>query len=93
MCMLPLCVQLATYVQRIDPRVRCKISELVADGVDIPDDIQSHLRQYVAKELFLGEKPPAKTHRTYYPSTKDIHNYVSYDKSKSRFNYQLSIPY
>lgn len=46
--------------------------------------MKRHLENFVSKELFPGRRPPPKTRRRFYPSNKDLTNYMQRAKHRQR---------
>lgn len=73
----------------IDPLIRDKIIELSWEQGEnaMPREIKEMLENYVENILFKGKTTPSKNRRRFYPSEKDIANYIY----KSRVLSKLTI--
>jgi len=70
----------------IDPLIRDKILELswqYGEGT-LVRNIKEILEDFVENTLFKGKLPPAKSRRRFYPSEKDISNYIYKSRMVSR---------
>ena len=53
-----------------------KIQELVCAGARSEKEIRRHLKIFVQRELYRGEKAPLKTNRRFYPSKVTIRSHM-----------------
>ncbi|XP_012562353.2 uncharacterized protein LOC101236525 isoform X1 [Hydra vulgaris] len=73
----------------IDPLIKDKIIRLTWEGNTNLNDIKKQLDDYVEKDLFSGKILPSKNRRRYYPSTKDIRNYMNKAKMLTRLSSEI----
>ncbi|XP_061167504.1 calcium-responsive transcription factor-like [Saccostrea echinata] len=62
--------------ERLDPRVRQKIRELVAAGETSVYAVRKQLRTYVSKVLYLGTEVPERHDLTLFPTVNDLKNQI-----------------
>ena len=63
-----------------------KIQELVCAGARSEKEIRRHLKIFVQRELYRGEKAPLKTNRRFYPSKVTIRSQIYKSLVKERFS-------
>ena len=69
--------QAAAEKEPIDRRVLKKLDELAKTGINSSSKLQTLLFQHVESEIFRGTSAPPKTRRRYFPTVKDIQNYMT----------------
>ncbi|XP_048769855.1 calcium-responsive transcription factor-like isoform X2 [Ostrea edulis] len=67
---------LETPKERLDPRVRQKIRELVAVGETSVYTVRKQLRTYVSKVLYMGTEVPERHDLTLFPTVNDLKNQI-----------------
>lgn len=65
-----------TLKERLDPRVRQKIREIVAAGECNVYAVRKQLRTYVSKVLYLGTEVPERHDLTLFPTVNDLKNQI-----------------
>ncbi|XP_078349678.1 uncharacterized protein LOC144634557 [Oculina patagonica] len=76
----------AGFLQRMDPRLRAQIKELVDEGVRGVNEMRRHLRHYVTKIIFKEGPVPSKSNRRFFPSKVDIRNTIYECVVKNRYS-------
>jgi hypothetical protein len=61
-----------------------KIAELTNQGVRKVVEMRRHLESFITNDLFKNRRPPSKTRRRFYPSNKDIANYMQRTRNSHR---------
>ncbi|XP_022289043.2 calcium-responsive transcription factor-like isoform X1 [Crassostrea virginica] len=62
--------------ERLDPRVKHKIRELVASGESNVYAVRKQLRTYVSKVLYMGTEVPERHDLTLFPTVNDLKNQI-----------------
>lgn len=78
--------QNAGFLQRMDPRLRAQIKELVDEGVRGVNETRRHLRHYVSKVLFKEGPVPPRSNRRFFPSKVDLRNCIYESVVKNRWS-------
>ena len=84
--LVPLILQQNSGHEPIDPLIKEKIIQLTWEGIPSSNEVKRLLDDYVEKDLFAGKQLPSKTRRRYYPSVKDIRNYMNKAKMLTRLS-------
>ena len=70
-------LQIETMSLPMADEIKQKIKQLVdGEGLMSPQDVGIHLRQYVVNDLFRGKTPPSSFDRRYFPTHKDVYNFM-----------------
>ena len=74
--------QEAAKKEPIDQRILAKLEELVQTGITSCAVLHSLTSKYVETELFKDRQAPPRSRRRFYPSMKDIQNFITRSRRK-----------
>jgi len=78
--------------QRLDQQVADKIYELVARGITGVYTIKHCLKEFVEKEMYLGQEAPPRHNKAFFPTIIDLQNHIHEAQSALASGQLLPLP-